>query len=128
MTLITGGAYQGKLEYVRNTFCISKVTDGSVCDLSEVTNARCISAYHELVKRLINSEIEPIVFTENLCNENPNMIVIINEIGSGIIPFEKEERLWREAVGRCGCILAKKADIVIRVMCGIPHFLKGEFP
>ena len=128
MILITGGAYQGKLEYVKKTFGITEVADGSLCDLSEVKNVECISGYHELVKRLIRSEIEPITFTGKLCNENPNVIVVINEVGSGIIPIEKEERLWRETVGRCGCILAKKADIVIRIVCGIPHILKGELP
>lgn len=128
MILITGGAYQGKLRYAQKTFGIVKAADGCVCDIDKVTNNLCIFRYHELVKRLIKSGIDPISFTEKLCRENPDMIVIINEVGSGIIPIEKEDRLWREEVGRCGCILAQKANIVIRIVCGLPHFLKGKLP
>jgi alpha-ribazole phosphatase len=38
--------------------------------------------------------------------------------------MEKAERDWRECVGRVLCILAKEADSVERVQCGIPRILK----
>ena len=35
------------------------------------------------------------------------------------------ERAAREAAGRLNCLLAKRADRVIRVFCGLPTVLKG---
>ena len=63
-----------------------------------------------------------------LNNATEKSLILIDEIGSGIIPMEKTERIWREKVGRAGCILAEHADTVIRVICGIPLALKGELP
>ena len=53
-------------------------------------------------------------------------VVIATEIGGGVVPVLAEEREAREAAGRLACLLAKKADTVIRVFCGIPTVLKGE--
>ena len=57
--------------------------------------------------------------------ENPDIVIIINEIGAGIIPLEKSERIWREETGRAGCILAENSAEVVRVICGIPVKIKG---
>ena len=65
---------------------------------------------------------DPLEFTKNL--DMP--IVIMNEIGSGIIPLDKSEREWREISGRAGCIIADKAIEVVRVCCGIATVIKGE--
>jgi len=53
-------------------------------------------------------------------------VVICNEVGSGIIPVDRKTRLGREAVGRLCVLLAKKADAVVRMGCGIPNIIKGE--
>jgi len=52
--------------------------------------------------------------------------VIATEVGCGVVPVDKEERRCREAAGRLACMLAEKADTVVRVCCGIPKVLKGE--
>ena len=38
------------------------------------------------------------------------------------------EREAREAAGRLSCLLARRADRVVRVFCGLPLALKGETP
>ena len=55
-------------------------------------------------------------------------LVLCREVGSGVVPFDRGERAWREAVGRLCCVLAKEADAVVRVTAGIPTALKGELP
>ncbi len=55
-------------------------------------------------------------------------IVIQTETGCGLIPMSPEERRKREQVGRLACLLAQRADTVIRVCCGLPQLLKGEWP
>ena len=53
-------------------------------------------------------------------------IVISTETGCGIVPVDKEERILREHIGRLNCLLAEKAETVVRVFCGIPVVLKGS--
>lgn len=55
-------------------------------------------------------------------------IVIASEIGGGIVPIDPSERKAREAAGRLSCLLARRAEIVVRVVCGLPQVLKGELP
>lgn len=127
MTMVTGGAYQGKTAFVTERLGIAPedIADGRICTPEEAVSARCISSFHELVKRLGE---ECIPFTEELCRSNERAVIIIDEIGCGIVPLEKSERVWRENVGRCGCIIAARSDSVIRLVCGIPSVIKGEMP
>ena len=41
---------------------------------------------------------------------------------------DQVQRQNREAAGRLACLLAQRADRVIRVFCGLPQALKGELP
>lgn len=52
-------------------------------------------------------------------------VVILTETGGGVVPADAQERAAREAAGRLGCLLAERADAVVRVFCGLPHVLKG---
>ena len=53
-------------------------------------------------------------------------VIICAEVGSGVVPIQAAERLWRERVGRACTRLAQEADTVVRLVCGIPHYLKGS--
>lgn len=130
MIMITGGAFQGKRECLKRLYKIpeNKILNGADCRLNDVFTAAATANYHELVRRLISEKIDVIEFTEKLCRENPNSAIIIDEIGCGIIPIEKSERVYREKVGNAGCIIAKNSDTVIRVFCGIPEAIKGVLP
>ena len=124
MILVTGGAFQGKTEFVKKRFGLSDsdIKDCGSCDIPELENARCIKHYELAVKRLVSEGRDPLKFTEELdCD-----IILLDETGSGIIPLEKSERIWREYTGRCGCIAARRAEKVYRLCCGIPALIKGE--
>ena len=54
--------------------------------------------------------------------------VIATEGGGGVVPVQAEQRRAREAAGRLSCLLAARADTVVRVCCGLPQLLKGEWP
>ena len=125
MIMVTGGAFQGKKSYAAKKFGISaeEIADGISCGKDAALTARCISNYHELVRRLGEDCIS---FTEQLCRKNKEAVIIIGEIGCGIVPMEGSERAWRENVGRCGCIIAANSERVIRMVCGIPTVIKGE--
>ena len=53
-------------------------------------------------------------------------VVIATETGCGVIPLDPRERRNREAAGRLSCLLAERAETVVRVCCGIPQVLKGS--
>lgn len=55
-------------------------------------------------------------------------VVIATEVGGGVVPTDAQERAARERAGRLNCLLAARADAVVRVLCGIPKLIKGELP
>ena len=52
--------------------------------------------------------------TEKILSDNPDIVIITDEIGSGIVPLDVKEREWREVHGRICCQLAGRADTVSR--------------
>lgn len=126
--MFTGGAYQNKTALAMKETGISEedVADGAVCSEEEALNANAVKNYHLLLERLFRKGIDPLAFTEKLCMISPETVIIMDEIGCGIVPVDREERMIREAVGRCGCMIAEKSHTVIRVCCGIPSVIKGE--
>ena len=128
MILITGGAAQGKRTFAEKKLGITRFTDCGEASFEELMLAECVTDYQLAVKRLTDEGSDPVAFTERLCREGKLKAVIMNEIGCGIVPIDKGERLWRENTGRCGCIIAASADVVIRMVCGLPSVIKGELP
>lgn len=128
MIFITGGTAQGKHSFASERLGMTRFSDGGNDSYEAICAAEVITDYHKLVRRLMNDGKDPVGFTERLCSEGRQAAIIMDEVGCGIVPIEKQERLWRENCGRCGCIIAEKADTVIRMVCGIPTLLKGELP
>ena len=56
--------------------------------------------------------------------KEPDCILISDEIGNGIVPIDAFERQYREKTGRILVETAKKADKVVRVICGVGQILK----
>ncbi|MGN1136944.1 MAG: bifunctional adenosylcobinamide kinase/adenosylcobinamide-phosphate guanylyltransferase [Oscillospiraceae bacterium] len=127
MIMITGGAFQGKREYAKKRFGFSddEILNGGSCEFEAVFTAKCVTDYQLAVKRLLEENADPEEFTRRLCRENSGVVIIMNEIGGGIIPIEKSERIWREETGKAGCIIAENSREVIRLVCGIPTKIKG---
>ena len=75
------------------------------------------------VQDLVSQNVDLQTLSETLSQKQ---VVIATEVGAGVVPADPKERAQREAAGRLCCLLAQKADTVIRVFCGIPTILKGE--
>lgn len=56
------------------------------------------------------------------------LIIVTNEVGSGIVPVYKLGRVFRDALGLANQYVAKQADNVGFMVVGINSVLKGEFP
>lgn len=126
MTLIIGGAFQGKTDFAVEKLLISseKILDGETCNIDDIFSATALRNFERLVERIMLTA-DPRDFAREICEKNPDITIISTEIGSGIIPADKHEREWREAVGRSCCVLADFANAVVRVNCGIPTTIKG---
>lgn len=76
---------------------------------------------------LTESEIlEEVTALIALCKTIQSTILIVsNEVGSGIVPAQKVSRLFRDCLGRANQEIASKADEVYLVTAGIPFKLKG---
>ncbi len=131
MEFYIGGYAQGKLAYVKEIHKGSKlaVTDGAELSLAgevktEAGARPVIDHFHLWVKRLLKAGKDPDEAAELLVGRYPDCIVISDEAGNGIVPLEKEEREYRERLGRIQIRLAKGAERVERVICGIGQRLK----
>ncbi len=109
MIFVTGPLYSGKKTFVKKWMHWNDETmaQRAVWDVQELA-AGC-SDLQQLAQQLSQKQV-----------------VIAVEVGGGIVPASAHERASREAAGRLACLLAEKADTVIRVFCGIPTVLKGE--
>lgn len=127
MKLVIGGAWQGKIDAACNYFKIEKtqLIDGRDCPMESIYDADGIHHFHEYVKRMLMQQISTEGFLDRLCEKNPNLLIISNEIGYGLVPMEPFEREWREQTGRICCEAAQKSDQVLRVTAGIVNLIKG---
>lgn len=151
MNLVIGGYAQGKLEYVRCKYhlenpvicdgvipwvedsmncdgVILRMEDSGICSggIPEKGNPRAVvvNHFHNWIRgRILNGgcpeeEVRP--FLERC----PDCIIISDEVGNGIVPANAFEREYRERTGRILVELAKKAEEVERVICGIGQKIK----
>ena len=122
MRLIIGGKGQGKRDYVASAYNIAPAD--IVSELSAAKSAKVLYGLEEEVARCLREGIEPEAVVEELCRENPDIIIICRELGCGVVPVERFDREWRERTGRICCELAKTAESVERVLCGIAMRIK----
>lgn len=118
MTLITGGAGQGKLSYALGQLRL----DGTAVSRDPASPAPVVAGLEEWLR----SCGDPWPVLDRLLREHPGVTILCREVGCGVSPMDEGDRSWRERVGRVCCELARRADCVIRLCCGLPMILKGD--
>ena len=126
MIFVTGGCFQGKQQWVLQNCQVQpfRVADGAVCSMEAIKSAGVLDHFHLLVRRWMEAGKIPADETEKILSDNLDIVIITDEIGSGIVPLDVKEREWREVHGRICCQLAGRADAVFRVIAGIGHKIK----
>lgn len=119
MKFITGGAYQGKLEYAKKLYPSAEWTDGAGCSLQEILSCGAVDHFHLFVRRWLQEGKTPQELIRAILDKNRGLVIVCDEIGCGLVPVSAFEREYREAVGRICTELVKHADEVYRVTCGI---------
>ena len=133
MELYVGGSFQGKKSYVDNKYSnIRKLKwlDGKICKsrediLGSIDDYDAVYDYQEVIKKELRDDLVPEDELKCLLDKKPDIIIVCDEVGCGVIPMAKEDRIYREAVGRCMCMAAARADSVTRIICGIGQVIKG---
>lgn len=74
----------------------------------------------------VSIEEQAALFIKKLHEKNPEIVIIANELGCGVVPVERFDRMWRELVGRMCVCAAEYADEVVRVVCGLGMKLKPQ--
>lgn len=126
MKLIVGGAHQGKARYA-SSIGIAKeesMEDGAVCSLDALFTCSCMNHFHLWVKRALKEGRELRELPLQLARRNPEVVLITDELGCGIVPVDAFDREYREVHGRICCSLAAEAREVHRVLCGIGTVIK----
>lgn len=111
MIFVTGPLFAGKRAYVMSAFSWTEeeLARNALWDVQELAaEAEDLAA---LADRLAEKRV-----------------LIATEVGGGVVPLDPGERRAREAAGRLSCLLAERAETVVRVFCGLPRALKGELP
>jgi len=131
MRLIVGGAFQGKREAALAVTGLDAacVTDGASCTGEDLRGARLLIGFHELVRRALAgdgtitpADVEAFVHDPQLAHKD--LTIVCNELGCGVVPLQKEDRIWREKTGRLLCEIAAACDEVYRVTAGIAVRIK----
>ncbi len=137
MRLIIGGYAQGKLLYATHQYPGAQVveikSEDSVKEaleqwekMNQFSGQMIFYGLHRFTKILLQekeaSEVKQMI--EKMAEKNPEIIWISDEIGNGIVPMEKFDRIYREETGRILCMLAEKSDSVERIVCGIAQKIK----
>lgn len=106
--LIIGGAHQGKAALAKRLYPALPL----------------VQNLHERVRAELAAGRDPMKLLETL----RGCVITCDEVGCGVVPIDRADEAYREAVGRLCCALAEQADAVMRVTAGLPQYIKGEKP
>ncbi len=129
MILITGGAWQGKLDFAmelakENGKERIKVAEGASDSYDAAFDSSIIHGFHEYIRRILDEKKSMDSFISSITEKNPDVIIISNELGCGIVPVDPKDRQWREVSGRASVKVAGISEEVYRLVCGISSRIK----
>lgn len=111
MILVVGGVFQGKKEFAK--------------ELAAERKMQMVDAFHNQIQKLLEAGEDVEVYIKELLENSRDVVIVMDEVGAGVVPVERLDREYREAVGRAGQFLAREAKEVYRVICGIGVRIKG---
>lgn len=129
MILIIGGVGQGKRQVALELLDVTKemfdrqCADGWLNDNEKAKGSPYVINFHQFLRKQLLVGGDAHLFTKQIIEATPE-IIIMDEVGCGVVPLDAFERRYREAVGEAGQMLAKAASHVYRVTCGIAVLIR----
>ena len=118
MKLYIGGCFQGKRETVIKNENIKNIINAENADMEEMLSAESIYGIDGFIRKNLDESLVN-ELADRFISENKNVVIINNEVGYGVVPIDKNERLFRELNGRFNIRIAQSSDEVYRVVSGI---------
>ena len=125
MKMIIGGAFQGKYDYAKAKYPQIHWINGKEAEEAQLWEAEGIVGFHEFIRKELKAGREVQDLAKRLMEKNPEIVLISDEVGYGVVPLDAFERKFRESVGRVCTELAAYSSEVTRVICGIGTVIKG---
>lgn len=127
MKMFIGGSFQGKKAVAceKTGIALDLACDGMNCTEEAIFEAPMVVHFHEYVKRLLAEGKDCSGLAKAIIEKNPDLVIVTNEIGYGVVPMEAFDRKYREDTSRICCDLAAFSTEVWRVCCGIGTCIKG---
>ena len=126
MEMIIGGAFQGKSAYAKEKFPDICWKNGGKLEREDLMKAQGVLEFQEFIKKELRAGKEMDQLAEELAEKNPDIVLVSQEVGYGVVPIDAFDRKYREAVGRICTCLAEKSSKVTRVVCGIGTVIKHD--
>ena len=124
MEMIIGGAFQGKEAYALKRWPDRRFVSGKNAVFSELLTAGGILDLQAYIRNEVRKGTDLSGFAKSLIHANPDVVIVTDEIGYGIVPVDPEERFYRDIMGRICTALAEHSDKVTRIVSGIPQVIK----
>ena len=118
MKLYIGCCLQGKREAVIKNENIKNIINAENADMEEMLSAEGIYGIDGFIRKNLDESLVN-ELADRFISENKNAVIINNEVGYGVVPIDKNERLFRELNGRFNIRIAQSSDEVYRVVSGI---------
>ena len=124
MKMIIGGAFQGKTLLANKIYPEIVWVNGADSDWEMIASAQGILSFHEFIRKEMQTGNDVSELAERLIQVNPQVVLVSDEVGYGVVPIDAFDRAYREAVGRVCTKLAAYSTQVTRVVCGIGTVIK----
>ena len=124
MKMIIGGAFQGKTLLAKKIYPDIDWVNGADADWEMIASAQGILCFHEFIRKEMKNGTDVSELAERLIQVNPQVLLVSDEVGYGVVPIDAFDRAYREAVGRVCTKLAAYSTQVMRVVCGIGTVIK----
>ncbi|WP_203363902.1 bifunctional adenosylcobinamide kinase/adenosylcobinamide-phosphate guanylyltransferase [Bacillus sp. REN10] len=143
MHFITGGAFNGKKQWVIETYELQANPHQWVSFYQKqqpewTENFTVLEGIEGYIKRLVEQTKDAQQARKQWIQDMQNwlewekeepgrkLVLIGSDITKGIVPIEAINRMWRDAVGWCFQEVAKQAEQVTAISYGIPQILKKQ--
>ncbi len=132
MTVVFGGAYQGKTDYARRVLGVHSLY---ICDENsplpmpsegDIQGIFGINGLHMYILGALRRGEDPAAKLHSALPALQNAVILCDDITGGVVPTDALLRRWREATGQALQLLSRHAQTVVRIHCGIGQTLKGE--